>query len=70
MHDGDVSLDGQITAGDSQLAFMIAVSSYQPTLDEEVAADCNGDENVTAGDAQEIFSVALGLGQCVNRSCD
>jgi len=57
MEDGDVSFDDQITAGDSQLAFMIAVGSHQPIVEEEVAADCNGDENVSAGDAQEIFSL-------------
>jgi len=57
---GDVTLDGEITAGDAQLAFLIALGSYSPSFDEACAADCNGDNEVTAGDAQGIFLVALG----------
>jgi len=57
---GDVTLDGDITAGDAQLAFLITLGSHQPTYEEECAADCNGDGEVTAGDAQGIFLVALG----------
>nr|HPQ40398.1 hypothetical protein [bacterium] len=57
---GDVTLDGSITAGDAQLAFLIALGSYSPSFVEECAADCNADGGVTAGDAQGIFLVALG----------
>lgn len=57
---GDVTLNGEITAGDAQLAFLIALGSYTPTFEEACAADCNGNGEVTAGDAQGIFLVALG----------
>lgn len=60
INNGDVTLDGEITAGDAQLAFLIALGSYSPSFEEECAADCNGDTEVTAGDAQAIFLVALG----------
>jgi len=65
-NDGDVNLDGTITAGDAQMAFMIALGSYSPTWEEECAADCNGDETITAGDAQQVFMTALGSGTCVD----
>jgi len=63
-NDGDVNLDNEVTAGDAQLAFMIALGSMTPTYEEECAADCNGDTTVTAGDAQQIFMAALGSGNC------
>ncbi|HPQ41440.1 MAG TPA: cohesin domain-containing protein, partial [bacterium] len=66
VHDGDVTLDGEITAGDAQLGFLIALGSYSPTFEEECAADCNGDDTVTAGDAQSIFLTALGMTSCVD----
>ena len=66
LHTGDVTLDGEITAGDAQLAFLIALGAHTPTYDEECAADCNGDGEVTAGDAQAIFLTALGQPQCVD----
>ncbi len=65
MNDGDVSLDGQLTSVDAQLAFMIVMGVYIPTYPEETAADCNGDGHVTAGDAQAIFQAMLGLDQCL-----
>jgi len=66
IHHGDVTLDGDITAGDAQLAFLIALGSYSPTYEEACAADCNGNDEVTAGDAQQIFLTALGSGACVD----
>ncbi|HPQ41568.1 MAG TPA: dockerin type I domain-containing protein, partial [bacterium] len=66
IHHGDVNFSGEITAGDAQMAFQIALGSYTPTMVEECAADCNGDENVTAGDAQQIFLTALGSGSCAD----
>ena len=51
------------------LAFEIMLGIYIPTVFEEVAADCNGDESVTAGDAQNIFGYALGMAYCVHRVC-
>jgi len=60
LNHGDVSLDGEVTAADAQLTFMIALGSHSPTYEEECAADCNGDGEVTAGDAQNVFMVALG----------
>jgi len=66
INDGDVTLDGEITAGDAQLAFLIALGSYTPSYEEECAADCNGDEEITAGDAQLIFLTALGSGSCMD----
>jgi hypothetical protein len=66
LNTGDVNDDGVITAGDAQLAFMIALGAYSPTYKEWCAADCNGDGVVTAGDAQLIFLAALGSGACVD----
>lgn len=66
IHHGDVTLDGAVTAGDAQLAFMIALGQYSPSYEEECAADCNGDGMVSAGDAQLIFLTALGSASCVD----
>ncbi|MBN1295370.1 hypothetical protein JXA80_01230 [bacterium] len=66
IHDGDVNLDGSITAGDAQMAFMIALGAYSPTEEQRCAADCSGDDMVTAGDAQQIFLAALGTGSCAD----
>ncbi|MCD4654113.1 dockerin type I repeat-containing protein [bacterium] len=60
INNGDVTLDGEVTAADAQMAFMIALGSHIPSIEEECAADCNGDGEVTAGDAQQVFMVALG----------
>lgn len=65
-NDGDVNLDGQLTAGDAQVCFYIVLGQVSPTYDEECAADCNGDGTVTAGDAQNIFLAVLGTGACVD----
>lgn len=64
LHTGDVNFSGEITAGDAQTAFQIAIGTISPTFQEECAADCNGDGTVTAGDAQSIFMSALGTGTC------
>ena len=66
LHTGDANLDGAVTAGDAQRAFLIALGSYTPTYEEECAADCNADGSITAGDAQAIFLMALGSGTCVD----
>jgi hypothetical protein len=66
LNHGDVNFDGVLTAGDSQLAFMIAIGTYSPSYLETCAADCNGDGIVTAGDAQAIFLAVLGSGTCVD----
>ncbi|HPQ40344.1 MAG TPA: C25 family cysteine peptidase, partial [bacterium] len=66
INDGDVTQDGEITAGDAQMAFLIALGSYSPSFEEECAADCNGNGEVTAGDAQAIFMTALGTTSCVD----
>lgn len=66
INSGDTNLDGEITAGDAQLAFSIVLGTYTPTYEEECAADCNGDGEVTASDAQSIFLVVLGLGTCAD----
>lgn len=60
LHTGDPTLDGEVTAGDAQLAFYIALGAYTPSMEEACAADCNGDDEITAGDAQLVFMVALG----------
>ncbi|MCD4653680.1 dockerin type I repeat-containing protein, partial [bacterium] len=65
-HDGDVNLDGEVTAGDAQLAFQISLGIYSPTYEQECAADCNADSEVTAADAQLIFIAALEMGSCVD----
>ncbi len=66
LNHGDVNFDGSVTAADAQLAFVIALGTYNPTWQEECAADCNGDGMVTAADAQLIFLTALGLESCVD----
>ena len=66
INDGDVNLSGDITAGDAQLAFQIALGSYSPSYAEECAADCDASSGVTAGDAQQIFLAALGSATCVD----
>ncbi len=66
LNTGDVNADSELTAGDAQLAFQIALGTHTPTYQEECSADCNGDDEVTAGDAQGIFMAALGLGSCVD----
>lgn len=63
---GDVNADGIHSAGDAQLAFMIALGLYSPTITQFCAADCNADGLVTAGDAQMIFLTALGSGNCAD----
>ncbi len=66
VHHGDVSLDGNISAGDAQMAFSIVLGTYTPTYEEECAADCTADGMVTAGDAQSIFYAVLGIGECAD----
>lgn len=66
VNDGDTNQDGDITAGDAQLAFNIVLGSYSPTYEEACAADCNGDDTVTAADAQAIFLKVLGSGSCAD----
>lgn len=66
INDGDVNQSGEVTAGDAQMAFQIALGSYSPTYTEECAADCDSSGTVTAGDAQQIFLTALGTGTCVD----
>lgn len=64
IHDGDSDRNGVITAADAQLAFLITLGLYSPTMTESCSADCNGNGEVTAGDAQAIFFVVLGMGTC------
>ncbi len=66
MHDGDPTGSGDVTAGDAQRAFQIAVGFIVPTFTERCAADCDGNDAVTAGDAQRIFATALQVGSCTN----
>ncbi len=61
---GDVNADGRYTAGDSQLAFAIALGALTPTPDEFCRADCTGNGAITAADAQRIFATVLGQGAC------
>jgi gingipain R len=63
---GDVNTDGDITATDAQLTFLIALGIKIPTEDEACAADCNGDGLLTAADAQSIFLTVLGMGSCAD----
>ena len=65
-HHGDINHDYEITAGDAQQTFQIALGIITPTFFETCAADCNGDGDITAGDAQSVFLTALGLGQCMD----
>ncbi|HPQ38894.1 MAG TPA: dockerin type I domain-containing protein [bacterium] len=65
-NDGDVTRDGEITAGDAQLAFQIVLGFHTPNWEEACAADCNGDDEITAGDAQLIFQTALMMASCAD----
>ncbi|MBN1552321.1 dockerin type I repeat-containing protein [bacterium] len=66
LHTGDVNDDGEVTAGDAQIAFWIGLGTYSPTYAEACAADCDGNDEITAGDAQMIFFKGLGIGSCVD----
>ncbi len=67
IHSGDANLSGNISAGDAQTTFQIALGIITPDTVQECAADCNGDGHVSSGDAQTIFQVALGMGaQCID----
>jgi len=66
LHTGDVDFSGNLSAGDAQMAFQIALFMISPTYEQACAADCDGDGNVTAGDAQQIFLAALGMGSCTD----
>lgn len=66
INNGDVNLSGDITSGDAQDCFLIALGTITPTYEQECAADCNGDAGVTAGDAQTIFLTVLGSGSCID----
>jgi len=65
-HTGDVDSSGDITSGDAQMTFLIALGSISPTYDEFCAADCDGSDDVTSGDAQMIFLAALGGTGCID----
>lgn len=64
-HDGDVNLDGRVTAADAQITFLYIQGYVQLNYEQRAAADCNGDIDVTAQDAQLIFFVSLGQNRCV-----
>lgn len=66
LNHGDVNLDGELTAGDAQASFLIALGYGSPTYQEVCAADCNGSGDVTAGDAQAIFLAVLQTGSCAD----
>jgi len=66
LNTGDVDLNGNITANDSQLVFYIVLGLFTPTYEQECAADCNGDGNITASDSQTVFMSILGLDSCVD----
>lgn len=63
-HDCDPTQDGTVTAGDSLLAFQIAMGQVNPTYTVFCSADACPDGQVTALDAQQIFMVALGTVPC------
>jgi hypothetical protein len=64
IRNGDVNLDGMLTAGDAQAAFEIVLGMWYGTPRQECAADCNGDGILTASDAQAIFMTVLGNDAC------
>ncbi len=65
IHSGDVNNDGELSAGDAQMAFYIALEIIAPESPEQFCrANCNGDIEVSAGDAQTIFYAALGMASC------
>ncbi len=62
VQDGDVNVDGYVSAGDAQQAFLVTLGLTTLNPSEQCAADCDGDGTVTAGDASAIFAYALGAG--------
>nr|HPQ39995.1 dockerin type I domain-containing protein [bacterium] len=58
--------DGQITAGDAQMAFQATLGQIEISALEACRADCNGDDTITAADAQLIFLTVLGSGSCMD----
>ncbi len=66
LHTGDATQDGEVTSGDAQLTFQIALGMVEPSYIEECAADCNGDGVCSSGDAQGVFIMALGEGTCAD----
>jgi len=66
LHHGDVDGNGELSAGDAQLAFYIVMGMHIPTEQEACAADCNDDGTFSAGDAQQIFSAVFGIGACAD----
>lgn len=64
LNTGDVDLNGTLTAGDAQMAFLIVLGIITPTYEQACATDCNGDDSITAGDAQQIFLTVLGTATC------
>lgn len=63
-NNGDINRDEVLTAGDAQLAFLIALGVYLPTYLETCAADCDGNGHVSAADAQAIFLTVMGSSEC------
>jgi len=64
VNNGDVNDDSILSSEDAQIAFSIAIGLYEPTFEEECAADCNADGTVSAGDAQAIFQAVVFGGFC------
>lgn len=62
---GDVSGDGEVTAGDARLALRASVGleNYEPESEEGIAADATRDGMLTAEDARLILRAAVGLGE-------
>lgn len=62
---GDINSDDVINAKDALLALRIAVSKYEATEEELIAADVNKDEVINAKDALEMLKFAVGKPSCI-----
>ncbi|MFC2164310.1 cohesin domain-containing protein [Acidobacteriota bacterium] len=57
---GDVNGDGNVTPGDSQMAFAIFLGQVSPNFCQGTITDTNCNDSISPGDAQVIFNHFLG----------
>lgn len=64
VQDCDPTQNGEITAGDAQMAFQIALGQISVTYGVRCSADSSWNGTVTSLDAQIIMMIALGMCEC------
>lgn len=63
---GDIDMDGKITAADARLALRAAVGSEKLSDAQKILADTDADGRVTAADAREILRKSVGKEEAEN----